>query len=258
MLVTIVKNAIKNNRLAHSYLIIGEMSESVKNVLFEVVKILNCESMKQKPCNNCPRCKSVEGKSFHEMVYVDEHDEAVGIEVIRELQKFTAFSPLESFYKVIIIPFAERMTKEAANSFLKTLEEPLDNILFLLHTEDEKRVPSTIISRCQRIFLRPEIKDTKKNTTTDVGDFLNHIDDMTVIERMSLVKKGLKIDAKEMISILFDKLCNKINNLKSLNDVPDLISKSRMLFDMKKYLTYKVNQQLWLENFLISWGTENE
>jgi len=250
MLVTIAKNAIANNRIAQSYLIHGKWNNKVIDMIIETVKLINCEDKNIKPCNKCFNCKSITEKKYTEMVFVSDEIESISIEMTREIQKFTKYSPLNGKYKVVIVPFIERMTKESANAFLKTLEEPLKNIVFILHTEEEKKNFPTILSRCQKVFMghMTECEYDKKNM-----EVLNNIDEISFIERMKMTKNISNIENNKLLYLFFRNIEEKINKIESLENIPDIVNKGKILLRMKKYLTPRINQNLWLENLLILW-----
>lgn len=150
MVVRTLKNALLNNRIAHAYLFCGPRGTGKTSAAKVFAKALNCaENPTDQPCNQCFSCQQINsGRS----VDVMEMDAASNrrIDEIRDLREKVNFSPSEGSYKVYIIDEVHMLTKEAFNALLKTLEEPPQNVVFILATTEPHKVISTIKSRCQR------------------------------------------------------------------------------------------------------------
>ncbi len=158
----IIKNALQNGSLAHAYLFYGQESIGKKLIAFELAKTLNCNSLFDgEACNECSSCKKIENKTHPDFFYIEPtkskptaREAMIKIEVIRELQRKLGFQPYEGKAKVAVIDDAELMNVEAANSFLKTLEEPPGaTILILISSHPFKLLP-TLLSRCQTILFQ--------------------------------------------------------------------------------------------------------
>lgn len=153
-MVRTLKNAIRQNRIAHALIFSGPRGIGKTSVARILAKALNCErGPTETPCNNCPNCREItEGVSMD----VREIDGASnrGIDEIRELRENVKFAPLASRYKVYIIDEVHMLTKEAFNALLKTIEEPPPHVVFVFATTEIHRVPATILSRCQRHDFR--------------------------------------------------------------------------------------------------------
>ena len=148
-----LSGAIGNKRVANAYLFLGSYGSGIREAALSFASALNCERYKGDSCGECPHCKKTD-KGTHPDVYILREDGgSVKIDQIREMISYTRFGPSFGKWKVCIIDDAQSMTNEAANSFLKTLEEPLPNIVFLLLAESEVGLPKTIMSRCQKIIF---------------------------------------------------------------------------------------------------------
>src|SRR6056297_4147296 len=145
-----LRNAIKNNRVAHAYLFTGSRGIGKTTTARILSKTLNCSNSTDfNPCNECVSCKEItEGRS----VNVAEIDGASnrGIDEVRELRENVKYPPSEANYRVFIIDEVHMLTKPAFNALLKTLEEPPEHAIFIFATTEPVKVPETIISRCQR------------------------------------------------------------------------------------------------------------
>jgi DNA polymerase-3 subunit delta' len=154
-----LKTAIRNEKIPHAYLLAGPRGCGRSLLAKNFAKAVNCVSIDRKdiPCDSCLSCKKID-KGIHpdvKWIGKDERSGQIKIDQIRELENQIVLRPYEGKYKIFIIIDAELMNVEAANSFLKTLEEPPQNSLLILIAERVKDLLPTITSRCQMIRVRP-------------------------------------------------------------------------------------------------------
>lgn len=165
-----LKKSIKNNRVSHAYLFEGSGYLDKKTMALWFVKCLGCQD---------PDITEIT---------VLENKEEIGIEQIRELRRYLSLSSHSSPYKIAIIDEAERMTSEAANALLKTLEEPRGNTVLILITSIPSALPDTIVSRCEEIkfragsldkiskdFIKKEYIDILEKPLNDIFKFIEKI-----------------------------------------------------------------------------------
>ena len=159
----ILDKALRSGRIPNSYLFHGQESVGKKFTAIEVCKALNCETLSPvDSCDKCPSCLKIE-KGIYPDLFILEPTKIpttarraiIRIEEVRELQKKLAYLPYEGNTKVAIINNAERMTPAAANSFLKTLEEPPTKTLIILIASNPHQLLPTVVSRCQGIRFYP-------------------------------------------------------------------------------------------------------
>ena len=166
---TTLKNQIANDRIAHAYLLCGTRGTGKTSTAKVMAKALNCLNPKDgNPCNECEMCKKI---SQGLAIDVTELDAASnnGIDKIRDIIDDTKYPPQEGKYKVYIMDEVHMLSVGAVNAFLKTLEEPPENVIFILATTDPQKLPITILSRCQRFdFKRISIKDLTERLRTIV------------------------------------------------------------------------------------------
>ena len=153
-------NEVKENRLAHAYLFTGTRGTGKTSCAKILSKAINClHPVNGNPCNECEICKGIDNGSVMDVVEIDAASNR-GIEDIRALRDESAFSPAQATYRVYIIDEVHMLTIEAFNALLKTLEEPPAHVKFILATTEVQKLPSTILSRCQRFdFRRIESED---------------------------------------------------------------------------------------------------
>lgn len=154
-ILSLLDYSLKNNSIAHAYLLVGPRHVGKGTLAINMAQALNCDGP-EVPCGECRSCQRIrEGKHADVTpIRLDSRTE-IGIDDIRGLQHLANLPPYEGKCKVFIIDEAEYLSTEAANSLLKILEEPPPRVVWLLLAAEEERLLPTIISRCQRLELKP-------------------------------------------------------------------------------------------------------
>ncbi len=191
---TTLKNALKNNRIAHAYLFTGPRGVGKTTTARLMAKTLNClNPIDYEPCNNCEMCNSITNNQSLDIIEIDGASNR-GIDEIRTLRESVKYAPTKGKYKVYIIDEVHMLTRESFNAFLKTLEEPPSHTIFIFATTDVHKVPLTIISRCQRYDFRRIQLDTIKTLLAKIA----------VEESIEIDDKTLTIIAKKADGALRD------------------------------------------------------
>ena len=154
-LVQILTNSIKNNRIAYSYILTGVRGVGKTTTARLLAKSLNCKDKLEntsEPCDDCESCNSISSDNNLDVIEMDGASKT-GIDDIREIIENVKYKPVNSPYKIFIIDEVHMLSKSAFNALLKTLEEPPEHVKFIFATTDVKKIPITILSRCQRFDL---------------------------------------------------------------------------------------------------------
>jgi DNA polymerase-3 subunit gamma/tau len=149
-----IQNALRQGRIAHAYLFTGTRGVGKTTTARLLAKALECErGPSPEPCNQCSSCQSITVGSSLDVLEIDGASNR-GIDEIRDLREKIRYAPTRSRYKIYIIDEVHMLTEHAFNALLKTLEEPPPQVVFIFATTEPQKVPSTILSRCQRFDFR--------------------------------------------------------------------------------------------------------
>lgn len=156
-------NALKNNKVAQSYLIKGNDSAPVLECAKYLSKTLICDEVGDFACEECLSCIRFDDGNYSDFMLLDASKQSIKVKDIEELQEFLSSSSLENkSKKIYIINCLENCSKETVNALLKTLEEPHQNTYAFITTQNESKILQTILSRCQILNLLPTNKETIK------------------------------------------------------------------------------------------------
>lgn len=157
-IVTVIKNAIVNNKVSHAYLFSGPRGTGKTTIAKIIGRLVNCENLVDgNPCGKCYNC--VNFMNSNDIVEIDAASNN-GVDEIRELRDKVNLVPNNAKYKVYIIDEVHMLTNQAFNALLKTLEEPPSHVIFILATTEPHKIPLTIASRCQK-FRFSKIDENK-------------------------------------------------------------------------------------------------
>ena len=157
-----LKSAMKLNKVSHAYIFNGEKGSGKKMLANAFAQMLQCEGEGEKPCGTCRSCRQAESGNHPDIIRViHEKPNSIGIEDIREqLVGDIQIKPYQSRYKIYIVPDSEKMTVQAQNALLKTIEEPPSYAVILFLTTNAASFLPTILSRCVVLNMKP-VPDTE-------------------------------------------------------------------------------------------------
>lgn len=154
-IVRILKHQIESGEVSHAYLFCGTRGTGKTTTARILAKGVNClnEDPKKRPCGVCENCKAIKDGTFMDVIEIDAASNN-GVENIRELRESVKYPPAVGRKKVYIIDEVHMLSPGAFNALLKTLEEPPENVMFILATTEPQKLPATILSRCLRLDFK--------------------------------------------------------------------------------------------------------
>ena len=180
VMVETIKNSILSNKTPNAYLFTGIRGVGKTTTARIVAKALNCINGVEKICkeNLCENCEAISNSNHIDVLEMDAASKT-GVDDVRDLIEFSRYGPTSAKYKIFIIDEVHMLSKQAFNALLKTLEEPPEYLKFIFATTEIKKIPITVVSRCQRF-------DLSRIKSSELFDFLKQI---------SLKENGLISDA---------------------------------------------------------------
>lgn len=189
VLVTTLSNAIKNDRLHHAYILTGIRGVGKTTTARIIAKTLNCSGEDRdsliEACGICDNCKMITSSKHQDVIEIDAASRT-GVDDMREIIDSIAYAPVMAKYKIYIIDEVHMLSNSAFNALLKTLEEPPAHVKFIFATTEIKKVPITILSRCQRFDLR----------RLDEGEIKTHLENILEKEGFEAEDRALELIAK--------------------------------------------------------------
>ena len=194
-----LKQAVEQEKISHAYLFSGPRGTGKTSVAKIFAKAMNCPNQVDgEPCNNCYICQAVTEGSLEDVIEMDAASNN-GVDEIREIRDKSTYAPSLARYKVYIIDEVHMLSTGAFNALLKTLEEPTQNVVFILATTELHKIPATILSRVQRF----EFKSIK---TQDIKEHIYHILEKENIssepEAVEIIARRAEGGLRDALSIL--------------------------------------------------------
>ncbi len=218
VVVKTLKNAILNKKLTHAYLFTGPRGTGKTSIAKIFAKTINCSNLNEtNPCNVCESCLQILSKKSIDIIEIDAASNN-GVDEIRELRSKASLVPTVGKYKVYIIDEVHMLTQGAFNALLKTLEEPPSHIVFILATTEPHKIPTTIISRCQKFDFKKIAKEDIVTKLKYIIERENVIVDENAYDEIAIQSDGCMRDA---LSIL-DQVIAFSDNHVTLEDVHEI------------------------------------
>lgn len=215
----ILKNQIKQGRVAHAYLFCGTRGTGKTTTAKVLSKAINClHPVDGEPCGVCEICTGIDNGSVMDVIEIDAASNN-GVDNIRELRDDVKYLPSKCKYKAYIIDEVHMLSTAAFNALLKTLEEPPAHIVFILATTEYQKVPATILSRCQRF-------DFKRIKVSEITERLKRIareDGISVDDRaLNMIARSADGAMRDALSI-FDQCISLSGGTVSYDDVSSIL-----------------------------------
>lgn len=225
----ILKNAAKQNKIAHAYLFSGPRGTGKTTTARLIAKAANCETRRQdpkfqilgEPCNRCRVCDEInEGRAL-DVIEIDAASNR-GIDEIRDLKENVRMAPISYSRKVFIIDEAHQLTKEAFNALLKTMEEPPSHVILILATTEIDKIPPTIASRAQKFYFKKAALQDIAEKLKKIGELENLKINEDALELIAASAEGSFRDAESLL----DQMSNFNYEKIALADVEQMIGKT--------------------------------
>ena len=183
---SVLRYEVQNNRYSHAYLFCGSRGTGKTTCAKLLAKAVNCLSpINGNPCGVCEACKAIESETTSDVAEMDAASNT-GVDYIRDIRDAVMYAPSMLKNRVYIIDEVHMLSQSAFNALLKTLEEPPSEVIFILATTEQQKIPTTILSRCQKFEFRRILSDV-------IADRLMYISEQ---ENISITREAAKLIAK--------------------------------------------------------------
>ena len=247
------KKAIANHKISHAYILTGEAGMGRKSIANAFAMTLLCEKGGSEPCMSCHSCKQVMSGNHPDLIYVThEKPGSIGVDDVREqINDTIMIRPYSSYYKIYIVDEAEKMTVQAQNALLKTIEEPPSYAVIILITTNQEAFLPTILSRCVQMKLKPLKDFTIRNYLTQNLHIAEKDADICAAFARGNLGKAIHLASSDEFRELFQKVMVLVKNVGTM-DISMLLDCIREMreqnFDIGEVLDL---MQLWYRDVLM-------
>lgn len=247
------RQAVQTGKISHAYILSGEAGMGRKSLANAFVLSLLCEKGKPDPCMQCHACKQVLSGNHPDLIYVThEKPASIGVDDIREQINDTIMvRPYSSYYKVYIVDEAEKMTVQAQNALLKTIEEPPSYAVILLLTTNPDAFLQTILSRCVQLKLKP-LKDevVREYLIQSLGVDESQAEIYAAFARGNL-GKAIHLAESEDFKLMYEEILHMLKHLKEA-DISELLDYIHKLKDENLNIRECLDfMQMWYRDVLM-------
>ena len=247
------KKAIANHKISHAYILTGEAGMGRKSIANAFAMTLLCEKGGSEPCMTCHSCKQVMSGNHPDLIYVKhEKPGSIGVDDVREqINDTIMIRPYSSYYKIYIVDEAEKMTVQAQNALLKTIEEPPSYAVIILITTNQEAFLPTILSRCVQMKLKPLKDFTIKSYLTQNLHIPERDADICAAFARGNLGKAIHLASSDEFKEIFQKVMVLVKNVGTM-DISMLLDCIREMkeqnFDIGEVLDL---MQLWYRDVLM-------
>lgn len=247
------KKAIANHKISHAYILTGEAGMGRKFIANAFAMTLLCEKGGSEPCMTCHSCKQVMSGNHPDLIYVKhEKPGSIGVDDVREqINDTIMIRPYSSYYKIYIVDEAEKMTVQAQNALLKTIEEPPSYAVIILITTNQEAFLPTILSRCVQMKLKPLKDFTIKSYLTQNLHIAEKDADICAAFARGNLGKAIHLASSDEFRELFQKVMVLVKKVGTM-DISMLLDCIREMkeqnFDIGEVLDL---MQLWYRDVLM-------
>ena len=247
------QKAIENQKVSHAYILTGEAGIGRKSFANAFSMALLCEKGGKEPCMVCHSCKQVMSGNHPDLIYVKhEKPNSIGVDDIREqINDTIMIRPYSSYYKIYIVDEAEKMTVQAQNALLKTIEEPPAYAVIILITTNQEAFLPTILSRCVQLKLKPLKDFTVKSYLVQHEGIAEKDAEICAAFARGNLGKAMHLASSDVFKELYYKIMALIKQVDTM-DIVDLMERIREM----KELNFDIGEvldllQLWYRDVLM-------
>lgn len=247
------QKAIENHKVSHAYILTGEAGMGRKSLANAFALALLCEKGKAEPCMQCHACKQVLSDNHPDLIHVThEKPNSIGVDDIREQINDTIMvRPYSSYYKIYIVDEAEKMTQQAQNALLKTIEEPPSYAIIILLTTNQEAFLPTILSRCVQLKLKPLRDFVVKNYLVEALHVPETDADVYAAFARGNLGKAISLVYSEDFKLMHQEVLRLLKQIKQ-TDISELLDYIRKLkednLDIYECLDF---MQMWYRDVLL-------
>ena len=259
-------NSIKANKVPNAYLFTGIRGIGKTTIARIVAKALNCSNAIENKCKEkCSNCDAITNSNHIDVLEMDAASKT-GVDDVRDLIEFSRYGPTSSKYKIFIIDEVHMLSKQAFNALLKTLEEPPEYLKFIFATTEIKKIPITVVSRCQRFDLSrikstelfefiKKIKEKENGKATDEAlKLIVKISEGSVRDALSLLDRALlSIDGEKELDLNTAQKIFGYFDKSQLIDLFDLVLKgdqNKVIKNYRKIYDQGIEPKVFINDFL--------
>ena len=259
-------NSIKANKVPNAYLFTGIRGIGKTTIARIVAKSLNCSNGIENKCKvKCNNCEAITNSNHIDVLEMDAASKT-GVDDVRDLIEFSRYGPTSSKYKIFIIDEVHMLSKQAFNALLKTLEEPPEYLKFIFATTEIKKIPITVVSRCQRFDLSrikstelfefiKKIKEKENGKATDEAlKLIVKISEGSVRDALSLLDRALlSIDGEKELDLNTAQKIFGYFDKSQLIDLFDLVLKgdqNKVIENYRKIYDQGIEPKVFINDFL--------
>ncbi|XCY61963.1 DNA polymerase III subunit gamma/tau [Streptococcus iniae] len=239
---TTLKQAVESGKISHAYLFSGPRGTGKTSVAKIFAKAMNCPNqVAGEPCNHCDICKDITAGSLEDVIEIDAASNN-GVDEIRDIRDKSTYAPSRATYKVYIIDEVHMLSTGAFNALLKTLEEPSENVVFILATTELHKIPATILSRVQRFEFKSIKQQAIKEHLAKIlsEEAISYEEDALFLiakraeggmrDALSILDQALSLSADNQVTLAVAEEITGSISIKALDDyVSQVIQKSPAL-----------------------------
>ena len=255
-----LQNAIKLDKVSHAYIINGGLGAGKKMIAKIFAKALQCEAEgDNKPCNKCHSCIQTESGNQPDIIWVrHEKPASIGVDDVRDqIISDMLIKPYSSRYKIYIIDEAEKLTVQAQNALLKTIEEPPEYAVIILLTTNISALLQTVLSRCVKLDMQPLKKEVVKKYLMEKEKVVDYQADIAVSFAGGNLGKAIELSKSQDFAEMLDEVIQLLRYIKDMQAYEVVAAVKRASEYKFRFTDYIDLMILWFRDVLVYKASQN-